>query len=222
MLCNIVATFSITQSHCIQLPILDLITARNVLYVMVTRLPVLLLLLTSCLVGLGSSWSNEVVCFEDGSQDLQPVQVLDCYDLAWRLFTLPYLRTELLWSSRARGPSRLPFFLKSGTCQLWFVANPAFAASFDDFAMINVVRNVTSIIRTCLGSPHTRMGGPWGGHMDIGDFSRIRMSLVNHQHPPRSPEQWPSRYMDFRNLTYGNGHAEEQRMLQASKLRNLR
>ena len=185
---------------------------------MITRLHLLLLFISLCFVGLGSSWNSEVVCFENGELDLSPIQPPDCSDLLARIATLPYLQTQLVWSSRARGPSRLPYFLRSGNCQLWFVPLPSYHGSFEQFALVEAVRSMMTVIRACLSPMYMSRGGPWGGYMDIGDFDQLRMSIVNHRYPPRRPERWPMQHTNPHNLSQSEGHEDEGRRLQAKNL----
>ena len=158
-----------------------------------TLLPFILLVISYSFIHLASGWNSDLTCFPNGDRDLAPIYPGDCYGLFRLLALLPYLHSTKTWSPTANGPSRLPFFLKSDTCQLWFVKLPDPHSNFEQFALIEAVQNMTAVIRHCVigRSPHS--GGPWGGYMDIGEYDGIRMSLVNHRFPPRAPEPWSDR-----------------------------
>lgn len=159
---------------------------------MIIRSFLLPLTLISCLVRLGSSWSDDVVCFNSGGRDLVPLTALHCHVLVGRILTLPYLRTAFTWSPYSSGPPRLPAYFQNGNCQLWLVENQqVFHHGFEKFSLFETIRNVTRIMLHCFKDRPRDGDGPWGGYIDVGDFDRVRLSLVNHQHPPRPPEDWP-------------------------------
>ena len=58
--------------------------------------------------------------------------------------------------------------------------------------MIEVARNLTSLLRDCIGRRMHEQGPQWGGYIDVGDYEQVRMSLVRHRNPPRPPEEWPA------------------------------